>query len=158
MKNKLTIEYSFEKIGLNLYRVVYSAHDTEGTIAINNSETTYKPRLDFKNNNEVRSGCYKFLANMAYRTWNFKGSVSIICTNSKEDFLTRNWRRREATGCDKKTVELPLDKPTAPVEPNACVYEVVQDGAGVWTIVRHAEPYYTQEQAKVELFKRIVNG
>ncbi len=158
MTNELKIEYKFEKIGLKAYRVVYSAHDTEGTININDAEAYYRPRQEFANNNQARNGCYAFMNNMADRNWEFKGRKSIVCLNPKEDFLPKNWRWREATGRDKKTVELPLDKPTGPVEPNACVYEVVQADGGVWTIIRHAEPYYTQEQAKVELFKRIVNG
>ena len=158
MTNELKIEYKFEKIGLKTYRIIYSAHDTEGTININDAETLYHPRQEFANNNQVRNGCYALMNNMAARTWEFRGKRNIVCNNPKEDFLPKNWRWREATGRDTKTVELPLDKPMGPVEPNACVYEVVQADGGVWTIVRHTEPYYTQEQAKVELFKRIVNG
>lgn len=157
MKNKVTIEYTFEQIGIRKYRVVYSAHDTEGTININNADAVYRPFREFKNNNEIRNGCYKFFSNLAKRAWDFTGSVSIICCNPNEDFLPLRWKHKKTNLQAPKIVELPLDKPMGPVEPNACVYEVVQVD-GVWTIIRHAEPYYTQEQAKVELFKRIVNG
>lgn len=80
--------------------------------------------------------------------------IRMVCTTSKEDFIK-----------DEKEIERAvalLHGAPQPITPSAPknterLYEVVKVG-DVWTIVKHENPFYTAEEAKTQLFAKVVNG
>lgn len=97
------------------------------------------------------------------------GGIQIVnkCTNPKEHFLSRSQMARMCN--QRKTAEflkkLDNQQPVLVSQPQKIekkpagerLYEVVEVG-GIWTIKKHAAAWYTAEEAKTQLFAKIVNG
>lgn len=148
MSNKLTIKYSFKKVGYRSYIIEYSAYDTEGTIKITNERFNYQPITEFKDNNEVRNGCYKAMRNLSARAWDFRGSVSIICLNPQDEFLSKGKKYKQNQQYEAPTVPVVASSDTERK------YLLVQKD-GVWTIEKSNARYLTEKEAQKELIKRI---
>lgn len=89
------------------------------------------------------------------------------CTNPKEDFLSM--KQMCAMAAQRKNEEVLAKaaklQPTLFAQPEKIekkatgerLYEVVEVG-GIWTIKKHDSKWYTADEAKTQLFAKIVNG
>lgn len=159
--NNYTLTYSFKKVADNVYAVTYNCVDQNNMVILAEREWLYKPlKRKFETNNEVRNALNALFGARKCTTWKLDGQMKIICTNPESDFLSKSEmyrrtiekRQREALAAIRAN-----EQPVVQASSSDALYEVVNKN-GVWTIVKHAEPLYTAEQAKTVLFQKIVNG
>ena len=155
----LECQFKFFRESPTTFQVMWTLADEKGSI-IDSVSRKYSP-MDGKPIDTMNEAKVKIRATVRMDIkYRFPGrDFKIVCTNPKSDFLTRvemfAHRRQKNKGLAEE-----LSGPTQPVVPSSDtdqLYEVVEVN-GVWTIVKHTEPYYTEAEAKTELFKRIVNG
>lgn len=132
---------------------------------------TYRPWKKPENLNAVRK-----VGRWAVRTYLAKrygvNQMKTVCVNPKSDFVSRAELR--ANTVRKKFMEkynLEETEENKPEEtvlmaepqkiekrtPTDRVYEVVEVG-GIWTIKKHDTKWFTAEEAKTQLFAKVVNG
>ena len=92
-------------------------------------------------------------------------AMHTVCLNPDSDFLSRSEVR--ALNIQKKNQRIEEQTPVIVLgEPQEVIrqkpngerqYEVVEVG-GVWTIKKHDTKWYTADEAKTQLFAKVVNG
>lgn len=155
----LECQFKFFRESPTTFRVMWTLTDEKGSI-IDSGTRKYSP-IDGRPIDTMNEAKVKIRATVRMDIkYRFPGrDFKIVCTNPESDFLTRAEMYARKRQKNKVLVE-ELSGPTQPVVPSGDtdqLYEVVEMN-GVWTIVKHTEPYYTEAEAKTELFKRIVNG
>lgn len=134
---------------------------------------TYRPWKMPENLNAVRNtGRWAVRTHLAKRYG--VREMTTVCLNPKSDFVTRGELRAKAMR--KKfmekydlvsTEEKAQEETVLMAEPQKIekftpvkggrLYEVVEVG-GVWTIKKHDTKWFTAEEAKTQLFAKVVNG
>lgn len=159
----LECQFKFFREGPATFQVMWSTTDEHG-VTIDSGSRKYTPLngepIDTMNEAKVKIRA-TLRMDVKYR---FPGrDCKFVCTNPEKDFLSRS----EMYALSRKKIQAAqgvLDLPETSVVPDSDtdqLYEVVEvltPNGTVWTIKKHTEPYYTEAEAKTELFKRIVNG
>lgn len=155
-----TTTFSFKKVADNAYSITYKTVSDAGEIIAAESDWIYVPRgRSFKNMNEARTAISALFSAKKINVWRLDGPMRCICTNPESDFKTRSELIQAAYAARRAEKAEPVAAATSvvPKSDDPALYEVVNKN-GIWTIVKHAEPLYTAEQAKTVLFQKIVNG
>lgn len=157
-----TTTFSFKKVADNAYSITYKTVSDAGQIIAAETDWVYVPRgRSFKNMNEARNAIAALFTARKINVWHLDGPMRCICTNPESDFKTRSELMLDAMAARRveKTEQVAAAVKTSvvPKSEDPALYEVVNKN-GVWTIVKHAEPLYTADQAKTVLFQKIVNG
>lgn len=161
-----TCEFNFTKLGEGEYRVNYAVADAANR-EIDSGTRIYRPRsMDkIKDNNDVRAFTNAWLRATILFALGLNKGVKFVCTNPESDFVSRADKMRATLERNKRSRLLVAaqDEPVAESRPtptassNGRLFEVVQKN-GVWTIIKHESELLTEEEAKTQLFARIVNG
>lgn len=149
----LVCQFRFFKETDNKFQVTWKLIN-ENDDVVDSGVKPYCPlRGPIKTMNEAKSKIKDALyAQMIYAHPGQK--IRLLCINPKSDFLTKQQLYRLKHGLEPVgQLSLPVPERTdeMPQYEVACV-------SGTWTIKKHDTPYYTEQEAKTELFKRIVNG
>lgn len=155
----LECQFKFFRESPTTFQVMWTLADENGSI-IDSGSRKYTP-MDGHPIETMNEAKVKIRATVRMDIkYRFPGrDFKIVCTNPESDFLSRV-EMLERTRQKNKGIVAELLEASQPVVPSSdtdLLYEVVEVN-GVWTIIKHTEPYYTEAEAKTELFKRIVNG
>lgn len=121
-------------------------------------------RTPLKHFNHAVSRARGILAQKIKRKYGFV-KLECVCLNPKEQFaskgelLQRALSKRFADKLAETEQEILVSEPE-PLERKPSterLYEVVEVG-GVWTIKKHETKWYTADEAKTQLFAKVVNG
>ena len=150
----LECQFKFFKDTDSKYDVMYTLMDEKGA-TIDAGRVPYVPlHGPLKTMNEAKKKITQALC-MRLKYTRPGVNIKMICKNPQSDFLTKSQMYWINKGMP--TEEQPKVSCVATPDNNEQLFEVVEVG-GIWTIKKHDEPYYTEAEAKTELFKRIVNG
>ena len=155
------LEYFLRPIGDNKYAFDYKFY--QNNIIIDEGVYRYCPWQQHDCLNSVRNTGRWALRTQLAKKYGVK-SMQTICKNPESDFLTRAERRAQ-TAQKYKQERLEQKEQLFLGEPQLIktktskerLYEVVEVG-GVWTIKKHATKWFTAEEAKTQLFAKVVNG
>lgn len=165
------LEYFIREIDKTAWAFDYKFYKNDRVL--DEGTYTYRPWRKPENLNAVRNtGRWAVRTHLAKR-YGVK-EMTTLCLNPKHDFVSRaelraisvrkkfmeryNLEKAEA----KRQAETVLTAEPQKIEKrkpvnNERVYEVVEVG-GVWTIKKHDKKWFTAEDAKIQLFAKVVNG
>lgn len=157
-----TLEYFIRVIGKNQYAFDYKLYHNKNVL----DAGTYKyfPRQEHDTLNSARNmGRWAVRTAMA-KKYGIK-KMKTVCLNPESDFLSRAElaqisRQKRALEQAKPVENVILGEPQKVEIVNTSkerLYEVVEVG-GVWTIKKHNTKWFTAEDAKTQLFAKVVNG
>lgn len=164
------LEFFVRKTGIDIYVADYKFYQNANLLEARTYN--YKQRTPIKHFNDAVNRIRGIISLYLGRKYGLKGrDIEVICTNPESDFLTRSemarryWAERfgeEYQEVAKTETKVLVSEPekiesAAPQISKERLYEVVEVG-GVWTIKKHDSPWYTAEEAKTQLFAKVVNG
>ena len=150
----LECKFKFFKDTESKYDVSYTLFDEHGNV-IDAGMVPYEPKTPIKTMNEAKHRVAQALS-MRLKYTRPGVQIKMNCLNPASDFLTRSEMYRIARGLEEPQPTKP--EASCVASDNDQQYEVVCVGQGLWTIRKSQTQYYTEQEAKTELFKRIVNG
>lgn len=131
---------------------------------------TYRPWKTPENLNDVRNtGRWAVRTHLAKR-YGVK-EMTTLCLNPQSDFVSRaelransvrkkfmkKYNLEEAGTKKEETVLMAEPQKIEKKATGERLYEVIEVG-GIWTIKKHDSKWYTADEAKTQLFAKIVNG
>jgi hypothetical protein len=157
------LEYFLRKINDQTYAADYKLFQN-GRV-IEERTYTYNARTPIKHFNDANARIKGIISlDISRRLGINNKTIAKVCTNPKEDFLTRSemaqryWTNRanEIYGEQAVLIGEAQEIIETPITTDR-LYEVVEVG-GVWTIKKHDSKWFTAEEAKTQLFAHVVNG
>lgn len=156
------LEYFVRHIGGDQYATDYKLYN-DNTVM---EDTTYRylARIPVRHFNDAVNRIRGIVSLMLKRRYGIK-KIEYICKNPSDQFLTRSelahmaYRKKMGIVAPKDS-DMVLRGEAQPIEKIITgdrVYEVVEVG-GIWTIKKHDTKWYTSDEAKTQLFAKIVNG
>ena len=160
------MEFFVRQITDSQYAADYKLYNG-GTVM---EDTTYHyiARVPVRHFNDAVNRLRGIVSLMLKRRYGIK-TIECVCTNPSDQFLSRSelshMAYRKKMGIVEPTDVAPVDdmvlcseaQPIEKVVTGDRVYEVVEVG-GIWTIKKHDTKWYTADEAKTQLFAKIVNG
>lgn len=163
------LEYFIREIDKTAWAFDYKFYQNDHVL--DEGTYTYRPWKTPENLNAVRNtGRWAVRTQLAKR-YGVK-EMTTVCLNPQSDFVSRselraNTRRKKfmETYNLEETAEKELEETVLMAEPQKIekhtptdrLYEVVEVG-GIWTIKKHDTKWFTAEEAKTQLFAKVVNG
>lgn len=159
------MEYFVRHIGGDQYVADYKLYN--GNNLMEDTTYHYIARVPVRHFNDAVNRVRGIVSLMLKRKYGIK-KIECVCTNPRDQLLTRSelahmaYRKKMGIIAPKDS-DMVLRGEAQPIE-TLCntasterVYEVVEVG-GVWTIKKHDCKLYTADEAKTQLFAKIVNG
>lgn len=137
------VNFTFIKMNDFQYKVSYVVKDEKNRKVFSECNNyIYSPIRSVSSMKEAKKKIAYALRMRLKSMFEDESNYSIHCDNPKEDFIEKT------VHVEPKTVPSSLDKER--------LYEVVELD-GCYGIIKHKEPFYTEEQAKTVLMARILN-
>lgn len=160
------MEFFVRQISDSQYAVDYKLYN--GNTVMEDATYHYIARVPVRHFNDAVSRVRGIVSLTLKRKYGIK-TIECVCTNPNDQFLSRSelshMAYRKKMGIVEPSVATPVDdmvfrseaQPIEKIVTGDRVYEVVEVG-GIWTIKKHDAKWYTADEAKTQLFAKIVNG